>query len=98
MTKIATLADSFLGTTPFYLIIITIIIKVLEVFGKGLPWWLSNEEPTCQYRRLRFDPCVGKIPWRRKWQPAPVLLPGKSHGQRSLAATVHGVVKSQDII
>ena len=31
-----------------------------------------------------FDPCVGKIPWRRKWQSTPVLLPGKSHGQRSL--------------
>ena len=31
-----------------------------------------------------FDPWVGKIPWRRKWQRAPVLLPGKSHGQRSL--------------
>ena len=31
------------------------------------------------------DPWVRKIPWRRKWQPAPVILPGKSHGQRSLA-------------
>ena len=31
-----------------------------------------------------FDPRVGKIPWRRKWQPTPVFLPGKSHGQRSL--------------
>ena len=28
---------------------------------------------------------VGKIPWRRKWQPIPVFLPGKSQGQRSLA-------------
>ena len=28
---------------------------------------------------------VGKIPWRRKWQPTPVFLPGESHGQRSLA-------------
>ena len=28
--------------------------------------------------RPRFDPWVGKIPWRRKWQPTPVLLPGKS--------------------
>ena len=36
-------------------------------------------------RRLKFDPCVGKIPWRRKWQPTPVLLPGKPQGQRSLA-------------
>ena len=31
-----------------------------------------------------FDPWVGKIPWRRKWQPTPVFLPGESHGQRSL--------------
>jgi len=29
---------------------------------------------------------VGKMPWRRKWQPTPVFLPGKSHGWRSLAA------------
>ena len=29
--------------------------------------------------------CVRKIPWRRKWQPTPVFLPGKSHGQKSLA-------------
>ena len=32
----------------------------------------------------RFNPWVGKMPWRRKWQPTPVPLPGKSHGQRSL--------------
>ena len=32
-----------------------------------------------------FDPCVGKIPWRKAWQPTPVFLPGESHGQRSLA-------------
>ena len=32
-----------------------------------------------------FDPWVGKIPWKRKWQPTPVFLPGKSHGQWSLA-------------
>jgi len=31
-----------------------------------------------------FDPWVGKIPWRREWQPTPVLLPGESHVQRSL--------------
>jgi len=37
-----------------------------------------------QCRRARFHPQVGKIPWRRKWQPIPVFLPGKSHGQRSL--------------
>ena len=37
-----------------------------------------------QYMRLELDPWVGKIPCRGKWQPTPVFLPGKSHGQRSL--------------
>ena len=47
----------------------------------------SGEEPTCKYRRHKthgFDPWVGKILWRRAWRPTPVLLPGESHGQRSL--------------
>ena len=38
-----------------------------------------------QCRRLEFGLWVGKIPWRRKWKPTPAFLPGKSHGQRSLA-------------
>ena len=33
-----------------------------------------------------FNPWVGKIPWKREWQPTPVFLPGKSHGQRSLVS------------
>ena len=47
----------------------------------------KGKESACQGRRckrLGFDPWVGKIPWSRKWQLTPVLLPGKSHGQRSL--------------
>ena len=51
---------------------------------KGLLWCLSGKESTCQCKRLRFDPWVRKIPWRRKWQPTPVFLPGESHGRRSL--------------
>ena len=62
---------------------------------QALPWWLSGKESTCQWRRCRFDPWVGMIPWRGKWQPTPVFLPGKSHGQRSLGATDHGLAKSQ---
>ena len=53
----------------------------------GLPRWLSGKASSCQCRRCkrrRFDPGVGKIPWRRKWQPTPVFLSGKSHGQRSM--------------
>ena len=42
----------------------------------------------CQCRRCGFDPWVGKIPWRRKWQPTPVSLPGKSHGQRGHGVTI----------
>ena len=37
-----------------------------------------------QCKRPGLSPKVGKIPWRRKWQPTPVFWPGKSHGQRSL--------------
>ena len=48
----------------------------------------SGKEPTCQcrrHKRCRFDPWVGKILGRKAWQPTLVFLPGKSHGQRSLA-------------
>ena len=36
-------------------------------------------------QETRFKPWVRKMPWRRKWQPTPAFLPGKPHGQRSLA-------------
>ena len=45
------------------------------------------KESACQYKRYMrcgFDPWIGKIPWRRKWQPTAVFLPGESCGQRSL--------------
>ena len=51
------------------------------------PGGASDKEPACQSRRHEIpgsDPWAGKIPWRRAWQPTPVLLPGESHGQRSL--------------
>ena len=46
-------------------------------------------------RDTGFDSWAQKIRWSRKWQPTPVFLPGKPHGQRSLTAIVHGVAKSQ---
>ena len=57
----------------------------LSMFYWGLPWWLSGKESACQCRRRGFDPWGRKVPWRRKWQLPPVFLPGKPHGQRSLA-------------
>ena len=50
-----------------------------------LPSWLKGKESACQCRGHKFDPWVGKIPWRRKWQCTPVFLPGESPGQQSLA-------------
>ena len=46
----------------------------------------SGKESACQFRRHGFNPWVRKIPWRRKWQSTPLFLPGKFHGQRSLAS------------
>ena len=40
----------------------------------GLPRWLSGKEFACHCRRRGFNPWVGKIPWRRKWQLTPVFL------------------------
>ena len=61
------------------------------VFGDsclGFPGGTSGKESTIQCRRRKrhgFNPWGRKIPWRKAWQPIPVLLPGESHGQRSLA-------------
>ena len=49
----------------------------LSVRKYGLPRWLSGKESACK-------PWVGKMPWRRKWQPTLVFLPREFHGQRSL--------------
>ena len=50
----------------------------------GLPLCLSCSRICLQCGRPRFNPWVGKIPWRREWQPAPVFWPGEFRGQRSL--------------
>ena len=56
----------------------------------GLSWSFnfpggSDGKSVClQFRRPKFTPWMGKIAWRKKWQPTLLLLPGKSHGRRSL--------------
>ena len=60
----------------------------LGVNNNSFPWrniGVSQvTESTCQCRRCGLNTWVGKSPWRRKWQPTPVILPGQSRGQRSL--------------
>ena len=54
----------------------------------GFPGGTNGKEPACQCRRHKrhgINPWIGKIPWRRAWQPTSVFLPGKSHVKRSLA-------------
>ena len=51
----------------------------------GFPGGSDSKEEIClQCRSPEFDPWVGKIPWRRAWQPTPAFWPGTSQGQRSL--------------
>ena len=76
----------------------------------GITWFatslLSGDFPGCSdsksiclhCRRTGFDSWVGKIPWRRKWQPTPVFLPGESHGQRSLVGYSQWGHKESDTI
>ena len=70
--------------------------KCSQCSYQGLLWWLSGKESACQCRRHRFDPWVRMIPWRGKWQPTPVFLPGKCHGQRSLAGNSPWGYKESD--
>ena len=52
--------------------------------SKRFPGGSDSKRICLQHRRIRFDPWVGKIPWRRAWQPTPLFLPGEFRGQRSL--------------
>ena len=69
----------------------------LVQFRKGLSKLLSGKESACQYRRHRrlgFDPCVGKIPWRRKWHPLQHSCLENPVNRGAWWATVHRVSKS----
>ena len=72
------------------------LTNVRQTFNKACyhrcrPRWHNGKEHAYQCRRHKrrvFHSWVGKIPWRRKWQPIPAFLPENPQGQRSLAATV----------
>ena len=72
------------------------IFAVFPDWSAGFPGGARGTELECQSRRLRcrFNPWVGKIPWRRAWQRTLVFLPGESQGQKRFGATVHKVEKS----
>ena len=75
--------------------------NVRFLLPRGFPGGAGDKESVCYCRRrkrLRFNPWVGKIPWRRKRQPTPVFLPGKSHAQRSLVGYSPQGHKSQTLL
>ena len=87
---------------------VTLEKEKAPIWNNLLMNWASQvalvvKEPTCQCRRRKrhgFDPWVGKIPWRRAWQPTPVFLPGESHGQRNLvnySPWVHEELETTDV-
>ena len=69
-----------------------------ELNSMQAPRWCSGKESTWNSGLPRFDPWVGKIPWRRKWQSTPVFLPGDLMDRGAWQATVHGVAKELDMI
>ena len=68
----------------FFLCFLFITFKDFEKFHP-FPASSNGKESACNAGDLGLIPGVRKIPWRKTWQPTPVFLPGKSHGQRSLA-------------
>ena len=76
-----------------------LFIKIfLLFFLMGFPGGTSGKESPCQRRRcrrLRFNPWVRKIPWKKKWQPTPVFLPGEHMDGGAWWAKVHRVTGSR---
>ena len=69
---------------------------ILTTSIKGFPrWHTSGKETTCQRKRWKFDPWVGKNTWSKEWQPPPIFLLGKFLDRGARQATVHGAAMSQ---
>ena len=93
MTKVCSHSWSgFIRHLPFY-VLGFVLCRI------GQPQGSAGKESTCQRRRHRrcgFNPWVGMILWRRKWQPIPFSIPGESHGQRSLTGYSSWGLKESD--
>ena len=77
-------AESYMSSRTISLTSVIIFLVTCIIDWMGYPGASAVKNLACRCRRHGFDPWVGRISWRRIWQPTPVFLPGKSHGQRSL--------------
>ena len=74
----------------YFLIELCILVSQVARVVNNLPANVGD-------KKHGFDPWVGKIPWRKTWEPTPVFLPGESHGQGSLMSYVPWGCKESDI-
>ena len=79
--------------------ILFLALLMTAILIEGFPGGPSGKDHACQWRRLKrcgFNPLVGKILWRRKWQPTQVFSPGEFHGQKSLVGCIPWGCKQSD--
>ena len=90
--------SKFLSVLPILVHILASVLLLLSLQNAIFLFncFHSSKKSTCKCKKCRFDPWVGKIPWRRKQQPTPVFLPGKSHGQKKLVGYGPWVYKELD--
>ena len=87
-----------LNNFEVYNTILLIIVIMLCIGASQLALVVKKLPANVADMRHGFNLWVRKIPWRRKWQPTPVFLPGKSNGQRSLAGYSPWGCKESDMI
>ena len=71
-------------TQGFFLTKSELAVDVYQVGASQVTLEVKNLPANAGNMKLRSDPWGWKMPWRRAWEPAPVFLPGESHGQRNL--------------
>ena len=82
---------------PDAMILVFWMLSLSQLFHSPPSPCGSDSKASClQSGRPSFNPWVGKILWRRKWPPTPVLLPGKSHGRKSLVGYSPWGLKESD--
>ena len=90
MDALMVIISIFAKACFFFLLLLLFFNQYKDPFGLLLFWGFQvahGKEFTCQcrsHKRYRFDHCIRKIPWSRKWQPTSIFLPGKFHEQKSL--------------
>ena len=90
--------SKFLSVLPILVHILASVLLLLSLQNAIFLFncFHSSKKSICKCKKCRFDPWVGKIPWKRKQQPTPVFLPGKSHGQKRLVGYGPWVYKELD--